>query len=154
MLIPRTHATTARHLIAHGKTPNRDIAKRSVNAKLSEIAAAFILDRLRRAPAWAPRYRMQLSRITELTEDLGFSPLIPRTHEVIAMTYPVLAAGDVPLIRLRNPHLALAKCYAPLADFPAAQALYRRLVNIPCHPDVAQLPRETLTALLAGLHVP
>jgi dTDP-4-amino-4,6-dideoxygalactose transaminase len=154
MLVPRDMATMARHLIAHGKTPDREVARRSVNAKMSEIACAFILDRLRRAPGWVPLYRMQLSRITELAEDLGFTPLIPRTHDVIAMTYPVLAPGDVPLERLRNPHLALAKCYAPLADFAGAQALYRRLVNIPCHPDVAQLSRETLTALLAGLLAP
>jgi dTDP-4-amino-4,6-dideoxygalactose transaminase len=151
MLVPRDLAVMARHLIAHGKTPDAAVARRSVNAKLSEIAAAFILDRLRRAPGWVPLYRMQLSRITELAEDLGFSPLIGRTHPVVAMTYPVLAPADVAVPRLRNPHLALAKCYAPLADFPAAQGLYRRLVNIPCHADVAALSRDTLTALLGGL---
>jgi dTDP-4-amino-4,6-dideoxygalactose transaminase len=151
MLLPRAHATTARHLIAHGKTPDAAVARRSVNAKLSEIAAAFILDRLRRAPGWVPLYRMQLSRITELAEDLGFTPLIPRTHDVIAMTYPVLAPADIALARLRNPHLTLAKSYAPLGDFAQAHGLYRRLVNIPCHPDVAQLSRATLTALLSGL---
>jgi hypothetical protein len=94
---------------------------------------------------------MQLSRITELAEDLGFTPLIPRTHDVIAMTYPVLAPADIALARLRNPHLTLAKSYAPLGEFAQAHGLYRRLVNIPCHPDVAQLSRATLTALLSGL---
>ena len=60
MVVPKHEAEAIKHLIAHKKTTVTDcnIAHRTINGKMSEIAAAFILDRLHRAPEWMPLYKM------------------------------------------------------------------------------------------------
>jgi hypothetical protein len=73
-----------------------------------------------------------------------------------------VAPGQVPFLSRRklqredlaNPHLHLAKYYPPSADAeaaPVAHDLFGRVVNVPCHPQVAEVPEATLFDLLAGL---
>jgi dTDP-4-amino-4,6-dideoxygalactose transaminase len=77
--------------------------------------------------------------------------LLQPAKRAIAMSLPFLAPDELPVRRLANPHLVLAKYYAPLADRPNAARIYRRIVNVPSHPDVARVAEQDLLATLRRL---
>ena len=122
------------------------------NGKLSDLACAFHLDRLERSPEWIPRYEMQAVRILHIARRAGFRPLFPIDGSPVATSLPFLADRPNPVSRLKNPNLALGKYYKPLAPTPNARAIYERIVNVPCHPDVARLDTEELTGTLVRIN--
>ncbi|MCA1935016.1 MAG: DegT/DnrJ/EryC1/StrS family aminotransferase [Asticcacaulis sp.] len=153
ILAPAEDEEALRQLIFHRHNGYRPLDA-SINAKLSDIAAAYILDRLYQAPAWAPVYELQAQRIASLALQAGFEMLGPLPRRPL-MGLPVLAPVDVPVERLENPHMVLRKVYAPLsAQAPGAHSLHRRLVNIPCHPGMARLERDLIIETLRSLSVP
>lgn len=121
------------------------------NGKISEISCAYHLERLERAPEWAPRYAMQALRIRHLAVRAGLTPLFDFHPVHAAMSLPFLVPGNLAVEDLANPAIVFGKYYAPLVSRPHADALSRRIVNVPAHPDVAQMPEEELFAALKGL---
>jgi len=124
------------------------------NGKLSEIARAFHLDRLLRADDWAPRYLAQRRRLLEIACDHGFVPLAVPDSDIPMTAMPLRAphALDDEAIG-RTAYLTLAKYYQPLRDLPRVTALFSRLVNVPCHPDLARLTDDQIAEdlrLLSG----
>ena len=118
------------------------------NGKLSEVACAYHLDRLERSPEWVPFYEMQSRRMSFVCERAGLRPLLPRHRCTVATSVPYLANAPFPLSRIRNSLLRLGKYYQPLARTAQATRIYDRVVNVPCHPDVARIDTEELVAML------
>ena len=118
------------------------------NGKLSELAAAFHLDRLERSPEWVPRYEMQAIRIFHIAQRAGFRSLFPLDRAIVATSLPILADRSIGVSNLANPLLTLGKYYKPLADTPRAHSIYARLVSVSSHPDVARLDTEDISSLL------
>lgn len=109
------------------------------NGKISDIACAYILDRLQRVPDWTGGYFEQAERIEKLAIQVGLTPLMPVNHHVPAMSRAYLAPEAIPIDRLRTTrHATFGKYYKPLTRLVNASDLYNRLVNIPTHPDMAQ----------------
>ena len=55
---------------------------------------------------------------------------------------------------MSNTRLHLAKYYPPSVGpetAPVANELFGRVVNVPCHPQVAEVSEDVLFDLLAGL---
>ena len=121
------------------------------NGKLSELSCAYHLVRLETAPEWAPRYSMQAMRINHLAQRAGLTPLFESHPVHAAMSLPFLVPGKLDIPSLKNPVLVLGKYYQPLTGMPNAKALYRRIVNIPSHPDVAQIPQDVLLREFQGI---
>ena len=125
------------------------------NGKLSELSCAYHLARLETAPEWLPRYSMQAIRIHHLALRAGLTPLFENFNQHsplnVAMSLPFLVPGAMDPTSLQNPTLVMAKYYQPLTGLPEAKALYRRIVNIPSHPDVARIPEEILFQELKDL---
>jgi dTDP-4-amino-4,6-dideoxygalactose transaminase len=117
------------------------------NGKVSDIACAFQIDRLDRVNEWKPLYLEQAARVTEIASKVGLHPLYSFDGTTPATSLPFCAET---CIRQQDvdaaQHLMLAKYYIPLADTPNCLDIYHRLVNIPCHPDVALLTEEKLLA--------
>ena len=107
------------------------------NGKLSDLACASQVARLEASPNWLPLYRMQSERILSIGEKFNFRPLLP--IQTPATSVPLLAEFPICRNSLVNDAMVLAKYYKPLASTTRCQDIFNRIVNIPVHPDVAQL---------------
>ena len=111
------------------------------NGKMSDVAAALILQRLEAMPRWADGYRQQRRRIAALALAEGLeSPGDIRRLEVVVPHVPVLARRAVALSELSDLPFAVAKYYQPLSiDCPVAADLYSRIFNILAIPEWRQI---------------
>ena len=110
------------------------------NGKMSDIAAALIVQRLERMPSWADGYRRQRQRLTDLALSEGLGVLMRPAPEVVAPHVPLLAPHAVDLADIPPAPFAVAKYYRPLSkNCPVAADLYSRIVNVPCHSNMAKI---------------
>ncbi len=138
-LVPSADYEELRQLLIYGPAPSPAAAWLN-NGKLSDIAAAFHLDRLSRHASWAPSYRAQAQRIVEIAVKIGFRPLLPWDHTKVATSWPLVAPKPVASERIRaGEHVTLGKFYKPLASRGTVDWLYDRMVNMPTHPDMERL---------------
>ena len=121
----------------------------ATNAKLSEISAAFLLDRFNRIPEWQVLYKAQYRRIMSVADQIGLAPLINREENTIAMSNPFLSKNPVLISSLENDILHLGKYYQPLGTgYTQANQIFDHIINIPCHPDVAKIDTKDLLNLM------
>jgi len=153
-LTPADAAEDLYALLNYGPVPE-DPAAWLNNGKISDIACAFLIDRLERVDDWAPRYRAQAARVARIAGQAGLRPLCPpgpSNAAAPATSQPYLSPAPIPTARIAAArHLTLGKYYKPLADRPRTRGLFARLVNVPTHPDVAGLHDADLAGDLAGL---
>jgi len=110
------------------------------NGKLSDISAAFLIDRLEQLPAWGPKSLEQRARVTELAARAGLVPLSVPDTAIPLTSMPFLSDTAIPLAAIdATRHATFTKYYRPLAPLPRVNDIYDRLVNIPCHGDIARL---------------
>jgi dTDP-4-amino-4,6-dideoxygalactose transaminase len=123
------------------------------NSKISDFSCALILQRLLRAPQWSSAYREQAQRVLGIALDCGLAPLAPLDLGTLTPPHlPLLAPRPLAAADLVNPTLVLHKYYKPLsASAPNARAIYDRIVNVPCHPDMAMLTAAEIRACLEKL---
>ncbi len=152
MLTPARRADHAYALIDYGALPKPVRAHWLNNAKISDVACAFLIDRLEQVDQWAPKYVEQAERVTSLAREAGFEPLFPDALERPAMSRAFKAPAPVPAQRVQGTtHISIGKYYKPLGDLPRTKALYEVLVNIPTHPGMALVDDAAVTADLAWL---
>ena len=123
------------------------------NSKISDFSCALILQRLLQAPEWSCAYREQARRVSAIALDCGFAPLAPLDLGTLTPPHlPLLAPRPLAEADLVNRTLVLHKYYKPLSESaPNAHAIYDRIVNIPCHPDMAMVANDELRACLLNL---
>lgn len=148
VVLPASAADELYQLLDYGALPSRHTGSWLNNGKISEVACAFHLDRLERAPEWVPFYEMQARRIFHVCERVGLRPLLPVDHRTVATSAPFVAREAIPKSRISNALLTLGKYYQPLARTPVACRLYDHVINVPCHPDVARVDTEELVMML------
>jgi dTDP-4-amino-4,6-dideoxygalactose transaminase len=121
------------------------------NGKMSEPAAAFLLDHLERAPARAEAYRGQLRRISGIAEPHGFRLLTEDADigGLVPGNVPLLAPAPVSREDAENELLTTRKYYAPITGRPTAADIYAKILNVPCHPGVAELSDQQMSTLFA-----
>jgi dTDP-4-amino-4,6-dideoxygalactose transaminase len=128
------------------------LAANAGNGKMSDIAAAFIVQRLESLPSWEDGYRYQRQRITDLAISEGLSVLLALGHDAVVAHVPVLAPIAVTLDALPSAPFAVAKYYRPLdRNCDVAMNLYDRMVNVPCHPGMARIDDAALLRFFAAL---
>ncbi len=122
------------------------------NGKMSDVAAALIVQRLEDMPRWADGYRRQRARITDLALSEDLSVLVRPAAEVVTPHVPVLARRAVALADVSHAPVAVAKYYRPLSQgCPVAADLYARIVNVPCHPGMARIDDAVLRRFFGAL---
>jgi dTDP-4-amino-4,6-dideoxygalactose transaminase len=149
-VVPVELEDTFRSLINFGIYKGIDTGARSSNGKMSDVAAAFILDRLRHLEDIRAAHRRQFRRVAGIARALGLGVLVDGGQEgAFPNLVPILFPRPVGIERLPNALLVAHKYYRPVAAKPRADAIYARVVCLPCHRDVAQIPDEELRATLA-----
>ncbi|HKH45170.1 MAG TPA: DegT/DnrJ/EryC1/StrS family aminotransferase [Thermoanaerobaculia bacterium] len=151
-VVPAEFEDTLRSLINFGLYKGIDTGARSSNGKMSDVAAAFVLDRLRRLEAIRAAHLKQFRRLAGIARDLGLATLVDGESEgSFPNLVPVLFSRPVGLERLAGGPLVVHKYYKPVASRPQADALYAHVVCFPCHEGVAQVSDDELRAALAAL---
>lgn len=127
------------------------------NYKLSDLAAAAIIDRLERMPWWGRFYNWQERRMHSLMidADCGIEPfcgttvpLSPRAHS------PFLCANPVSILDADGP-VTLRKYYRPLpSDRPTPNAtdLFSRIFSLSNAPEMRLVPNEEIIAHIRQVH--
>ena len=120
-----------------------------MNGKLSEPAAAFILDRLERALTLTDVYRREFDRIETLGEQHGFQLLVGRADigEAVPGNVPLLSPRPLSRAAVNNDLVAVGKYYPPITGLAMAAEIYARIVNVPCHPGMAGLTDAQISSL-------
>jgi len=151
-VVPAELADTFRSLINFGLYKGIDTGARSSNGKMSDVAAAFILDRLQRCEEIRAAHLQQFRRLAGIVRSLGLALLVDGGNEgSFPNLVPVLFPHPIGLERLSGGPLVMHKYYRPVASRPRADALYAHVVCLPCHGGVAQVPDDELRAALVEL---
>jgi dTDP-4-amino-4,6-dideoxygalactose transaminase len=149
-VVPADLEDTFRSLINFGLYKGIDTGARSSNGKMSDVAAAFILDRLRHLEEIRAAHRQQFRRLAGIARALGLELLVDGEREgSFPNLVPVLFPHPVSIDHLAGGPLVLHKYYRPVASRSFADALYARVVCCPCHGEVARVPDDELRAALA-----
>lgn len=119
------------------------------NGKVSDLSCAAQLVRLETSASWIPLYMEQTHRIRRICEDEGCQVL--GRENAVAMSLPVIFPGEVSIEDAENPNFTVGKYYRPLSSLPIADDLYRRVLNIPSHPDMSQIPDQVLRGLVQSI---
>ncbi len=150
-IVHRDHEALFRSLTAFGH-PQADapINRLAVNGKISEIACAYILMRLAQMDRLSDAYHAQYQRISTLANKLGLAILgNVQTHPGIPASVPLLLPQATPLPE--NTHLPLGRYYFPISATARASDIYNRIVNVPCHADIATYSDQAIEQQLLQL---
>ena len=154
IIIAQEDEALARSLINFGVDHEKRAAPYAMNGKLSDVAAAYIIERIEQAPVWSPANDQQHQRIESLIKQAGLS-LTMFTPAAAPGSAQAIAFADrpIPLERLCNPHVVLQKYYRPPHEpWPArATERYHHILNIPCHAGLAEVSDEAIVALLKNV---
>lgn len=118
------------------------------NGKISDIACAFHIARLRGVANWEPGYLEQRERIAQFFEQAGARTLLPTRDAPPSNSLPVLLGNVVEetLLAARSGQVDIARQYPPLVPLPRVNAIYSQLINFPVHPDMRHVPDAVLRA--------
>ena len=145
ILSPKAEMEPIYNLLNYGPLSNVEMKYWINNGKVSDIACAFQIDRLQTCGDWKPRYLEQTARITEIAAKVGLKPLYPFNENVPATSLPFCANGPIREMDIdAAQNIALSKYYMPLEKTPNCLDIFDRLVNIPCHADVAYVRDDKL----------
>jgi dTDP-4-amino-4,6-dideoxygalactose transaminase len=121
----------------------------ATNGKMSDLAAAAIIDRLELMPVWSALYRNELERIAGLAQDCGLKTMGGFPQNSISACLPVLAPGPIALDDLPPARFDCRKYYRPsTAGFITAQGLYDRIINVPCHAEMNQVSSADIVRVM------
>ena len=138
-VVPRDGEDLLRSLMNYAQIPENP-AHWLNNGKISDIACAFQLARLRGIDGWESGYRDQRDRIAALAADVGVCPLYDPGPAPLTTSLPLLLPAPLDEAKLTHFDLVpVSRQYAPLVSRPRADALFARLINFPVHPDMAHL---------------
>ena len=126
-----------RSLLNFGLYPGVDTGARSTNGKMSDVAAAFVLDRVRRVEEIGRDHSREFERISALAHRSGLTVLTNGDAGSFPNLVPVVFPLAVDAGRLSELPLTCRKYYRPLGDTPRAWDLYQRIVCFPCHGGLA-----------------
>ncbi|WP_027183196.1 sulfotransferase [Desulfovibrio inopinatus] len=152
-VIDAADETTFKAMLNFGVGAAEGIERYSGNEKLSDYDAALVLQRLLTIPRWLHGYRLQRRRIVKIAQECGVKILNDEPN-TITNSVAVLMDHPVTYDDLANDFIPLNKYYAPLeSGHKNADYLFSRIVNIPCHPEIAKIDEEKIRKVLVVLNV-
>ena len=155
LVVPSTWESCARDLIQFGIKSESNLLHSATNAKVSDLSAGAILDRIETMPHWSQFYRTQAERVRVLVRrsDLPLRE-VGNVYRRKSLTgnLQFLAPRRIHSADLENPYLVFRKYYRPLrtthpdgnAHAHNAHDLFQRIINVPCHPFVRLLSDDEL----------
>ena len=150
-ITPTDRAEDFYALINYGATPDNP-ADWFNNGKISDIACAFLIDRLERLDQWGPSYQEQAARVAAIAGQVGLRPIRPFGPAAPATSWVYVADKPIPMQAVMAAKaVTFGKYYKPLSALPRTTDLFAHLVNIPTHPDMARLSDADLRQELERL---
>lgn len=138
-ILPKDQVAPLVELTSYG-LDLRDSAYWVGNCKISDVACAFLIDRIESVEGWGPPSLEQRDRVIAIASAMGLRPLHIPDGNIPMTSIPFLAPDALPCERLaRTRHLTMQKYYVPAANYPKVTDIFDRVVNIPCHKDVAKV---------------
>lgn len=154
-IVPRADVDVCRRLLNFGYGLPAELAACAANGKMSDLAAAAILSRLRMFLSVAPRYREQWLRLADIAVDAGFRVFCRPPETGVLGFVPLQAPHPVNANAVHRSRLPMAKYYPPLADLPRTRRLYEHMVCVASHPGMADFTDDevynTLRLLIGGV---
>ena len=137
VLSPATAKDFLRLLINYDRIPDAP-AYWLNNGKISDVACAFLIARLRTSGTWEQSYLEQRERINALFVVAGAVSLLPVEGAPPSNSLPVLFGQEIDEDKLGQAvlNVDIARQYPPLAPLPRVSGIYRQLINYPVHPDL------------------
>ena len=149
-IVDSDDAATIRSLLNFGVSV--DDKRFAMNGKISDVAAAAIIDRLDRFDDWSDGYREQRKRLASLAGNIGLQLLNEPPASAVIAHVPVLARGRVRLESLHDRPFAVEKYYKPLGSgFRTAERIYGRIANLPCHGGLSIVDDASIVNFLKQL---
>ena len=143
-ILPKSQTSRLVDLISYG-LDFADSAYWVGNCKISDVACAFLIDRIESVETWGPPSLQQRDRVVKLASALGLRPLHVPAQNIPMTSIPFLVPHELPYTQLaRTRHMTFEKYYVPASPKPNVTHLYDRIVNIPCHKDVAMLEDDAI----------
>lgn len=116
---------------------------------MSDVAAAFILDRVRHLEVIRTAHVQQFRRLAAIARELGLSLLVDGGSDgSFPNLVPILFPRPLRLDQLSGGPIVLHKYHAPLTPQPRADALFARIVCFPCHGGVSEVTDRALRSNL------
>jgi dTDP-4-amino-4,6-dideoxygalactose transaminase len=146
-IVPRKHAAIIRSLLNFGTNLDGIALGYAMNGKLSDAAAALIIDRLERLPSWAPLYAAQRHRVASAAAHAGLALLGTPPLETIVAHLAVLARKPLTINELPTARFTTGKYYRPLEQgCPTSRKIFDCIINVPCHSAMAAISDSELAA--------
>lgn len=146
-IVAAEHEELFRNLINFGHTIGREINRRAINGKISDVSCAFGLGRMQQMKKLESEYLHQYNRIVDIGCNAGLDVLANVVeHPGIPASVPFLTPN--PLVDFKHPILPTGRYYHPLADTPQANDIYSRIINVPCHVNMSQLSDRDISYAL------
>lgn len=115
----------------------------STNGKMSDITAAYIIDRLDTFDTYKTTYQNQYDRIAKLAKSLGYEKLCDSKTNTCPPNLPLIAPINIE--NKNSERFVLQKYYKPLNNnCPMAKHIYKRIINIPCHTEMKSLSDQDI----------
>lgn len=121
------------------------------NGKLSDVAAAFIVDRIERESHWASSYAEQYERVEEIASSLSYKTLAPQNIVTsgIKGTIALIAPKEVSNNCLKNGEVVIHKRYSPLCEQAnVARRIFKRILNFPTHAGIRGMTDRQIKRVL------
>lgn len=152
-IVDKEHSSLFRDLLAFGHAvPDAPINRLASNGKISDVACAYILMRLKSIGEIRECYRKQFERITAIGTGLGLRLLGPSaSHPGVPSNVPLMFPR--PVVLPHEPKVPARKYYFPLTATPIATSIYHRIVNVACHSDMAQFTDGAIEDFLHQLMI-
>lgn len=151
IVVPFEIESTLRMLLSKGAKGQCNCSPFCTNGKMSDVSAAFILDRLQHAEEIREQHVEQYMRIQRLSRRFGFTaltsakPAFPSLVALIGLTL-------IPERKLVNFAVSVQKYYRPLSnDTTMAINIFEHIVCLPCHQGIAEISDETLEGIFSQL---
>lgn len=106
------------------------IIKWASNFKMSEQAAAFILDRIDQNDLF--KYKLEYQRIVNLVPNIKF------INSISTVGYVTFIFDDS-IELICNDHFEIKKYYKPIIKTKIASDIFSKILCVPCHPDMSEI---------------
>lgn len=146
VVVDKGYEDIFRSIINFGSYKKNDTGPLSMNGKMSDVAAAFVMDRIRHVETIKRSHQQQYRRIEAAARSVGCGRLFELdSDDEVPAVVPILSPNKVEVERLANNYVTLHKYYKPLVDgCTSADEIYDRIVLFPCHSGVAELERREI----------
>lgn len=151
MVVDAEDVGIARSVVNFGLVSNRPIAAVATNAKMSDVTAAFIVSWLDSVDELRDKSQEQFERVRAIAATEGWATLGDSGLPPFGVPPCVTLVGPDPieLAEFDDAPFVCRKYYEPLANTSKAMWLFERMLNVPCHPDMAKLNDAQIRQALA-----